>query len=401
MNTNPKYAFRYKVSREVLCNYLAKTVTLSCHHTLLNAETESHRKQFILNTGAKYIQRADTCWNPRIDEYTDYPMTKAFIDDVHKEDPDVVFEACVFETVTKKLVNEIPIPAWVFLAYGLEPEKRNFDYDKMIFPNGKYVNHWTTDQSVPDMTQLETQMFFYYRSCTYITLGYEALHLGQVHLVGEDDINWECWTKLCKMIREFATKYARRNFVFINAHTCGIIGSDGKLLFDFHAEPARPMADPNDVPHPPTEDNPQRCYLSNEVRGDFKIIYGHSLGGMTYSGWECDSLPYLVEIDNFGDVYEQINIPDPTDVRCWGMDEINWFANQPAWYRAEFMKYAYNWMRTEAKGEGYFAFVGERVCSYYNENKEVVGHYYYAYDPAYFEGGNNDEAVIKEIFSNS
>jgi len=58
-------------------------------------------------------------------------------------------------------------------------------------------------------------------------------------------------------------------------------------------------------------------------------------------------------------------------------------------------------MRTEAKGEGYFAFVGERVCSYYNENKEVVGHYYYAYDPAYFEGGNNDEAVIKEIFSNS
>ena len=44
--------------------------------------------------------------------------------------------------------------------------------------------------------------------------------------------------------------------------------------------------------------------------------------------------------------------------------------------------------------EGYFAFVGERVCSYYNENKEVIGHYYYAYDPSYFPEGNGDEAVI-------
>jgi len=397
MNSKRNFEFKNTVSREVLCNYLSRAVTLSSHREPMMYGITPHKKQLILNTGAKYIQRAETTWNPTIEDYATYDGQKAFIEDVHKEDPDVVFEACVFECVSVD-VNKIPVPAWVFKAFNLEPEERNFDYHKMIFPSGKYVDHWCKDRSIPDMTQLETQMFFYFRSCTYISLGFEALHLGQVHLIGEDDTNWECWTKLCRMIREYATQHARRNFVFINTHTRGVVGSDGILLFDFNAYPARPMADGSQEPHYPTEDNPQRCLFTNRQRGDFKSIYGKSIGGKTYSGWECDTLPYLIELDEFGDVEEQLNINDPEDVRCWGMDEINWFANQPAWYRAEFLRYAYKWMREEAEGEGFMALPAERRAFYYDENKNITRGVYYAYLEENFPKGNNDELVIKEIF---
>jgi len=399
MQEEINYQFQYKVSKEVLCNYLARTLTICSTAVKLGCEKSDYRKRFILNTGAKYIQRAETSWLPCIEDYNSYESQKAFIDDIHTYDSDIVFEACIFECVSI-LVDEIPIPEWVFEAFDKEPEKRNFSFEKMCFPDKKYYNMWCENSTVPDMTQLETQMFFYYRACKFISLGFEALHLGQVHLIGENDTDWKCWTKLLKMIREYATKYARRNFVFINSHTGGIIGSDGVLLFDFHADPCRPMADGTQEPHFPTEDNPQRCYLTNRQRGDFRTIYGKSIGGKTYSGWECDSLPYLVEIDNYEDDYDKLNIPDPEDVRCWGMDEINWFANQPAWYRAEFLKYAYNWVKNEAIGEGFLSLPGERKVTYYNENKEAVEHgYYYAYYPENFEKGTGDEAVIKEIFS--
>ena len=109
----------------------------------------------------------------------------------------------------------------------------------------------------------------------------------------------------------------------------------------------------------------------------------------------------MVELDNYDGVpnKEILNIPVPEDVRCWGMDEITWFKIQPSWYRAEFMKYAYNWVRNEADGDGFFALPAERVAHWFDETGRGREMYYYAYDPENFELGNNDEAVIKEIFN--
>ena len=75
----------------------------------------------------------------------------------------------------------------MFEAFGKKAENRNFNYQKMLFPNGKYVDHWESGCSVPDITQLETQMYFYYRACKYIDAGFEAIHWGQVNLIGESD----------------------------------------------------------------------------------------------------------------------------------------------------------------------------------------------------------------------
>lgn len=389
-----RYEFQDTVSKDVLCNYLARAVTISLEGNFApNGTNSKHIEKFILNTGTKYICRAATCWSPSKADYNTHNGQKIFIQTVHKSDPYVVFEACVFECVSTA-VNDIPIPAEVFEAFGLPVENRNFSFDAMCFPDGSYKNQWGANTSVPDITQQETMLFLYHRATKYIDLGYEGLHMGQIHLIGRDDHGWEKWTELLSMIREYAEDHARRGFVFINAHTHGIVGADGVLLFDFHMYPSRPMAVGTEA-HFPTEDNPQEAEFALNHSDS---IYGKSLGGETYSGWECDSLPYLVELDNYGDDAANLHVPRPADMRTWGMDEITWYANQPADYREEFLEYAYSWVKDEAPGDGFFAMPGQRVARIYDENNNVVQWQYYAYDPKNHKNGNGDEAFIKEIW---
>ncbi len=387
------YAFDGSVSHEVLCNYLSHAVTISLENNYTMSQKSPHVKSFILNTGAKYICRAATSWSPSGKDLTREEPQREFIASVHAEDPTVVFEACIFECVSVE-VNQIPIPAYVFEAFDLPVEKRNFDFSKMRFPDGRYYEQWGKNSTVPDITQLETQMFFYYRGCNYIDLGFEGLHMGQVHLIGATDTNYTCFFKIMKMIREYASEHARRHFVFINAHTHGIKDADDNLMFDFHMYPSRPMAIGTET-HAPTEDEPLEA-IFEENHSD--SIYGKSMGGITPSGWECTSLPYLVELDNYGDDVASLFVPKPNDWRVYGYDEISWYANQPAWYRQEFLEYAYIWVMDDAPGDGFFAMPGQRTARYYDENKNILSWQYYAYDPKNFAQGNGDEAFIKEIW---
>ena len=387
------FAFDSSVSQEVLCNYLSRATTIS--QEAYEAKNGDQVVDFIIDTGAKYICRAATCWNPHIEDYDTYPQLKDLIDKVHAIDPDVVFEACIFECVSGS-VNRIPIPAYVFEDFGLPAEERNFSFDAMCFETGSFKDQWGAGTSVPDITKLETQLFFYYRACEYIKLGYEGLHMGQVHLIGSEDAGWENWTYLLTKIRDFAQINARRHFVFINAHTHGIYDNDGYLMFDFHMYPSRPANEGTEA-QIPTEDNPQRAYYDKYYNDS---IYGKSKGGYTRSGWQCESLPYLVEIDNWGVDIENLFVPNFPDTECWGMDEISWFANQPDWYRHYFLQYAYDYANNTAAGDCFFAMPGQRTASIFDADKNKIGDTYRAYKSENHPNGFDDQQIIKQIWGN-
>lgn len=388
------FTFSKRITKEVLCNYLSRAANIA--GPPLSIETMQPAFDFILDTGAKYICRAAHCWVPSANDYATYPAQRRFIEKIHKIDPEVVFEACLFENVNH-LVETIAIPPYVFNEFGLPVEERCFSLEKMIFPDGL---HWELIQKncgVPDITQTEAKMFFFYRACEYIKLGYEALHMGQIEWIGYHDHDRRAWTDLNARIRAFASDHARRGFVFLNAHTHGDLGSDGRLLFDFHMFPSRPKATEEEA-HPPTEERPQRCVLEPN---HLDSIYGKSLGGLTYSGWSCDSLPYLVELDNYGNNPEIRNQPNPNLIESWGMDEITWFANQPAAYRSEFLRYAHKWMRTDAAGDGYFAMPAHRVAEIYDANGLTVDDHYIAYPADHTNGGAGDQIVIRNLWRES
>ncbi|MBQ4152994.1 MAG: hypothetical protein IJD11_01440 [Oscillospiraceae bacterium] len=394
-NIGLDFSFQDTVSEEVLRNYLSRSMIASMYST--NETKFKEHLRMILSTGAKYIGRAEVRWEPNLQEYAGYPLIKERLAYAHSLDPEIVFEACIFETTSGK-VEEIPIPDWVFEAFGEPIEERCFCYDDMIFPDGLFQNHWGPDFSVPDMTRIETQMFFYYRACTYIDLGFEGLHMGQIYLIGAHDTGWACWQKVLNMIREYAKGHARRGFVFINAHTHGMVGPDGKLLFDFHAWPYRGVAPQGSVAHPPTEENPQEIELRV---GYVDSIYTKSLGGTTYSGWSCDSLPYFVELDNWSGYEDGSTMDQPIDgsYAFWGGDEITWFANQPQWYRQKWLSYVYHWVHTTDPA-GYAQMPGNRTAALRFLDGSFEQLSYYCNSSRYLEEGFDDEDCIRQIWVN-
>ena len=400
-NKGLNFSFSGSISKEVLCNYLSRSVIYSDEGRDGYGLTGDETARFILYTGAKYIGRASTIWSPSADDVNTIAARKKELAAVHTLDPDVIFEACIFECVNKSSINGIPIPSWVFTAFGKKPENRNFRYEDMVFADGRYKDLWGADSSVPDMTREETQMLFYYRACLFIDAGYEGLHMGQVHLIGTNDSStgWKSWTKVLNMIRDYAKAHARRKFVLINAHTHGITGSDGLLMCDFHAYPLRLAAPDNSVAHIPTENDPQRVVFQ---LGFSDSIYGRSLGGKTHSGWFCDRLPYFVEPDNgwTGEYTATIDTPYPKDLSIWGMDDISWFANQPQSYRQEFLHYGYNFLKSLGEG-GYLEMPGRRCChlrSAVNPKSFSAG-YYAANSSLFYDKGSDDEKILRDIWT--
>ncbi len=52
------------------------------------------------------------------------------------------------------VVEQVPVPEWAFAALDQPVEKRNFRYADMLYPNGRFKNHWRPGQSVPDVSRM-------------------------------------------------------------------------------------------------------------------------------------------------------------------------------------------------------------------------------------------------------
>lgn len=400
-NTGLDLSFRDSISKDVLCNYLSRSMVLvDCG---ADPQRTGDDARMILNTGAKYIARAGGAWVPNQEYIGSLASRKEAIAAMHQADPEVVFEAAIFEDVSEE-VDKITIPAWVLEDFNRPSEDRCFRYKKMVYRCRKYRDLFGKGFSVPDMTRVETRMLFYYLACRHIDAGYEGLHLGQVHLMGKHDWRWAHWTELLSKIRAYAKKHARRGMVLINAHTRGITGADGRLLFDFHCYPVRGRAPPSSIPHPATVGTPQVIEAGVGLGKRAKdltfrdSIFGHSLGGIAPSGWRCDSLPYFVELDNWnGYTPELVDKPSfGEEISWWGFDEISWFANQPKEYRAQWLESTYNWVR-ETDPVGFLEMPGRRTAAV----RQADGSFVQTMYSASKDGGFGDEDVIRRVWANS
>jgi len=340
------YQFDGKISREVLENYLSRAITMSAVlHGIGNTDDNI---RMLKNIGAKFAGRAIYRWGGEAALEDLLATAKPIAVKMHEADPNMMLQAAVFEIVTEQ-VGQIPVPTELLEEYGLEAQTRNFRYESMLYPNGHRVNHWSRGASVPDMSRLETRMWFTYACKRYIDIGIEAIHFGQVEIMDDRDPEHIYWRDMLRRVRRYAHKHARRHIVLCDAHVpSGGIVHDGKLMFDFHSFPLRI----DEVP-----DQPQRGVLK---MGYLDSIFGRSKGGITPSGWKCERLPFLVELDNFErSGREGRNIGGHW---IWGYDEICWFAHQSQAYRNHWLRYAWDWMRRHDPN-GYLQMPGSRVLA--------------------------------------
>ncbi|MHC4462872.1 MAG: hypothetical protein ACYS6W_13950 [Planctomycetota bacterium] len=386
MATKRNYSFDGKISRNVLENYLSRAITFA---ELLNGDrvekqlrgNTGENIRMLTNVGVKFAGRAIYMWGgeSRLDALLE--RARPIVKKIHAADPDIVLQAAAFEIVSRQ-VETLKVPKWVFDEFALDFEKRNFDYEAMLYPDGHRVNHWRTGSSVPDMSSLETRMWFFYLAARFIEIGVEAIHFGQVEIMDDRDPDHRYWRDMMARVRKYAARHARRHFLLADAHVpSGGIVHDGSLLFDFHSFPLR-------IDEVVTE--PQKGVLKV---GYLDSIFNRSKGGITPSGWRCDSLPYIVELDNFGSSRrpgQNIGMH-----YIWGYDEICWFAHQPAEYRNFWLRYAWEWIR-QHDPNGYLQMPGSRTLANPVGNKN----WYWANTPSkVVPTGFAQEKTIKKIWA--
>jgi hypothetical protein len=197
------FKFDTTISREVLENYLSRSVTME---GLLNGRGDlKDNIRMLKGEGAKYIGRALCLWGAEKDFVNNVERARKQIPEVLAADPEMVLEACVFEIVGQR-VNQVAVPDWVFAAFGLPVTNRNFVYEDMIYPQGQRRS--MGQGQVPDESRLETRMWFYYQAASYIDIGCEGIHFGQVEIMNRNDPDNARWAELLGMVRRYATSHA-------------------------------------------------------------------------------------------------------------------------------------------------------------------------------------------------
>jgi hypothetical protein len=368
------------MSRAVLESYLSRAISME---GLLNGRGDlDDNIRMLKATGAKFIGRSLCLWTREANLLCNLKRAKELLPKVHAAAPDMILQACIFESVSTQ-VEQVPVPDWAFKALGLPVEKRNFRYADMLYLDGRRRNQWGRNASVPDVSRPETKLWFYFLAASYIDLGFEAIHIGQAELMYGNDRTLEHWSEVLRLVRAYAARHARRHQVLCDAHVpSGGLVRNGRLLFHFHSLPLRIK----EVP-----DRPQEAVLKV---GFADGIYGRSKGGVTPSGWACDHLPYLAEIDNWG-VSRQPGTAGAGGIWVWGYDEITWFAHQSKEYRARWLRYAWDWVRA-TDPSGYLQMPGSRTLRSPQDGKR----WYHANTPSpAVPDGLGDEEAIRAVWA--
>ncbi|HEY4416616.1 MAG TPA: hypothetical protein VGO57_13080 [Verrucomicrobiae bacterium] len=383
----PDFHFDGTISRPVLENYLSRSISFT---ELLHDDLSQPRDRrgvdprdnlrLLLDSKAKFIGRALMLWGHEENLSNFLATAKPYADRLHRADPDIILQAAAFEIVTKD-VNTLSIPADVLREFGQPVTNRAFRYDDMLYADGHFVDHWGKGASVPDMSRLETRMWFYFLATRYIDAGIEAIHFGQVGLMDNHDPHHAGWLDMLGRVRAYAHLHARRHLLLCDAHTpTGGYVEDGKLLFDFHSFPLRIVA----ITNAPYKGGLQVGYADS--------IFNRSKGGLTPSGWSCDHLPYLVEFDNFGNHHPGQLSASPF---IWGWDEITWFALMPEADRNAWLWYAWNWVHL-TDPNGHLEMPGSRVL---RPGKPEGPNWYWANTrSAACPNGFNTEETIRNLW---
>ncbi|MBC7555145.1 MAG: hypothetical protein H7257_14345 [Taibaiella sp.] len=366
-NTSSDYYFYGTISLPVLQNYLDRALLMSKMSNWRVAYgstyTSYHAEDIAMVKDIKPKFIADIAslwgfwwgWRALLDEL------KKDIEYIHNEiDDEIICQASMFEEVDDG-IDQIEIPSWVFDAFGLSGKIRNFRYKDMLYTDVAALKKLNPGQqnSVPDITKLEAQLWFYFLAVNYIDAGCEALHCGDVFLMDLRDRHnghAEYW-KLLQKIRHYASLHARRGLVLLDAHIYAPEEGNAyyydpnpshpapdwcrQLLFDFHGT-ASPFWQNASARNPcsDTARNYPQILINN--RGAF----AGGDGGLNPQGWYCVHNPMLLDWDNRGidSNYGCAHTANEENGN-YGFDNITWLAIQPRAVRDQILKYIYYQVR--------------------------------------------------------
>ncbi len=365
------YNFNGSISREVLENYLDRSISMPSLSDIEGdgfpneAEREAARVEDIEMLdiiGAKFIGRVAGWWENGWGQATHeifLSKVEQNVSEIKTNDPQAICQGSVFEYVSSTIETFV-IPQRVWDEFNMDPVPTNYrlNYESMLYPEPAsdyqiYGRPMTAKErgTIPDITQLTTQMWFYYMATSFIERGCEAIHFGQAEIMNRRDVGNEKYWELVNRIRNFAASW-NRGVVICDAHVSpGMYyepllnisiqewqeytyseDSNKQLLWDFHSGRMR-----YDKVESECQPDLQPVILNPKPN---EGLYQRSLSGINPQGWlATGGNPYLVELDHSIGAGNQVGCG--VNEHLYGWDEISWFASQSPDYRNEVLKYSY------------------------------------------------------------
>src|SRR3984957_17223535 len=124
------YSFDRTISRNVLDNFLSRSITMQSLFAGRGNLDDDLR--MLTSIDAKFIGRSLCLWGGEAGLLGNLEKAKQQVRVAVKADPEMLFEACIFEIVTTQL-EQVAVPDWAFLALGRPVERRNFRYADMRY----------------------------------------------------------------------------------------------------------------------------------------------------------------------------------------------------------------------------------------------------------------------------
>ena len=328
------------LTSDLVCHYLDRAIS---HLGYFRGDTPRAR-EFLRYTGAKYIHWSHDNWGGGVPDWQE--LTKE-TDIVHGSEwgRGVVFETGVMECVSRQGIDNVAIPDWLYslMEQGGVADKRKpgprgpkyFSYEAMFDREAKdwpkhYVGMWGKDAegrdvaSVPDITMLETQIWYAYVIAEHIDAGFEGVLFGQIGLTGRRDKGWACAHALAEFAKRYAAKRAYRRAVFLSSHHHQV---------DYRGKPI--------LTHLSW---PSRLFYSSRFRHGMECGLYATEDGQHPARREFlrllnapHDLPILIEIDNYGNVGPKHMYAASPE----GDDEITAYNKKPTWARAAFLRQYY------------------------------------------------------------
>jgi len=220
------YNFQDTMNRQQIEQYLSRSLDVWFDHLYDPVAGNDTILRDVIrmcaNTNARYIAHTVALWGEEYDQISNGYFDH--LDDiVHRIDSSYaaaslvkpIIEAEIFEIVSAQ-VDSLEMNDETAAAFGIT--KRRFRYEDMVYANHDLYNMWgyhldpvTHDTiwygSAPDISRIETRMFFYFLATEYIKRGVEALHMGQINLedrTGTEAQNHDSTWSLLQMIRSYA-----------------------------------------------------------------------------------------------------------------------------------------------------------------------------------------------------
>ena len=105
--STPDYRFKKTLSRQVLENYLSRSISME---GLLNERGNLNDNiRMLKEIGAKYIGRSICLWGREAELMHRLDVAKEQVPLVHAAGSEMILEACIFEIVTTE-VESVPVP---------------------------------------------------------------------------------------------------------------------------------------------------------------------------------------------------------------------------------------------------------------------------------------------------